>query len=54
MPQIVSSFLFHVALSLFFFLLYLYLDIRIYFLFSAESHQDIYTSLYPNICLYGS
>ena len=28
-PQIVSSFLFHVAFSLFLFLLYLYFDIRI-------------------------
>ena len=54
MPQIVSSFLFHVALSLFFLLLYLYLDIRIYFLFSVESHQDVYTSFYLNIFLYGS
>ena len=52
MPQIVSSFLFHAALSLFFLLLYLYLDIRIHL--SVESHQDIYTSLYLNICLYGS
>ena len=27
---------------------------RYSYLFSVESHQDIYTSLYLNICLYGS
>ena len=54
MPQIVSSFLFHVALPLFTLLLYLYLDIHIDYLFSVESYLHIFTSLYLNICPSGS
>ena len=41
MQQIVSSFLFHVALSLFFLLLYLCLDIHIDYFFSVESSLHI-------------
>ena len=50
-PQIVGSFLFHVPMSLFRLLLYLYMDICT--LFSVESHILIYTSLHLNIRLSG-
>ena len=44
-PQIVSSFLLHVALSLFLYLPYLYLDIYIsYYLLSVKSHLQIFIS----------
>ena len=48
-PQIVSSFIFHVALSLLLLLLlYLYLNVCIYYLFSVESHLHIFTSKYSS------
>ena len=47
-PQIVSSFLLHVALSLFLYLLYLYLDINIsYHLLSVKSHLRVFISKHP-------
>ena len=50
MPQIVSSFLSYVALSLFLLLLYLYTDTCIIYLFQSN---HIYTSLHQNIRLSG-
>ena len=46
MPQMISSFLSYVALSLFLLLLYLYTDICIIYLFQSN---HIYTSLHQNI-----
>lgn len=51
MPEMLSLFLFHVALWLLLMLLYLYLDICTNYLLSVESRLHMYTSLHPNSCL---
>ena len=45
-PQIVISFIFHVALSLLLLLLYFYLNVCIYYLFSVITFAHLYIQIF--------